>query len=131
DFKVKLEISPQGGGNPQDKMGSKLSDRRGGFPSILQHDTVVQPQDCGGPVIDLDGKAVGINIARAGRTETYAIPSEAILGLLDDLQSGKLKRIQPKADVPNTPFQAVELLSASGKLTDMDGLDKVRTRSLH
>ncbi len=40
-------------------------------------------------------KTVGINIARAGRTETYAIPSEALLPLLGDLESGKLA---PKED---------------------------------
>ena len=40
--------------------------------------------------MDLDGKAVGINIARAGRTESYAIPSETVQALLTDLKSGKL-----------------------------------------
>lgn len=77
-------------GNPQERMGSALSNRRGGFPSILQHDTIIKPGDCGGPLVDLDGKVVGINIARAGRTETYAIPSEAVRELLPDLKSGRL-----------------------------------------
>ena len=72
-----------------------MSKKRGGFPVILQHDTVIKPTDCGGPLVDLDGKAVGINIARAGRTESYAIPTEAVLGLIADLKSGKLA---PKAD---------------------------------
>src|SRR5262249_21344214 len=74
----------------QNSMGSKLSDRRGGFPAILQHDQVIKPTDCGGPLVDLDGKAVGINIARAGRVESYAIPTESVLALLPDLKSGKL-----------------------------------------
>jgi serine protease Do len=74
----------------QNSMGSKLSDRRTGFPVILQHDQVIKPTDCGGPVVDLDGKAVGINIARAGRVESYAIPTEAVLALVSDLKSGKL-----------------------------------------
>ena len=84
-------------------MGSELSDRRGGFPSILQHDTVIKPIDCGGPVVDLDGKTVGINISRSGRTETYAIPSEAVLALIDDLKSGKLKRVDPPKIVQPAP----------------------------
>src|SRR5262249_33204710 len=71
-------------------MGSKLSDKRTGFPNILQHDTVLAPADCGGPLVDLDGKAVGINIARAGRVESFAIPSDTVLALLPDLKSGKL-----------------------------------------
>lgn len=73
------------------RMGSALSGRRGGFPTILQHDMVIKPTDCGGPLVDLDGKAVGINIARAGRTESYAIPSEEVRKLLSDLKSEKLK----------------------------------------
>jgi serine protease Do len=77
-------------GNPQERMGSALSNRRGGFPSILQHDTVVKPTDCGGPLVDLDGKVVGINICRAGRTESYAVPVDAIRRLLPELKSGKL-----------------------------------------
>lgn len=74
----------------QNSMGSKLSERRTGFPHILQHDTVLRPQDCGGPLVEIDGKAVGLNIARAGRTESYAIPSDAVLALLPQLKSGKL-----------------------------------------
>lgn len=77
-------------GDIQNTMGGPLSLRRAGFPSFLQHDTVLKPQECGGPVVDLDGKAVGINIARAGRTESYALPSEAVQPLLLDLMSGKL-----------------------------------------
>jgi serine protease Do len=77
-------------GEIQNRMGSQLSDRRFGFPHILQHDTVLKPAECGGPLVDLDGKAVGLNISRAGRTESYAIPSENVLALLPDLKSGKL-----------------------------------------
>ena len=77
-------------GDRMNAMGSELSLKRTGFPIILQHDTIIKPKDCGGPLVDLDGKAVGINIARAGRTESYAIPTETVLGLLTDLKSGKL-----------------------------------------
>jgi len=74
----------------QNHLGGDLSNRRGGFPSVLQHDTVLQPAECGGPLVDLDGKAIGINIARAGRTETYAVPANEVQPLLADLKSGKL-----------------------------------------
>ncbi len=87
-------------GNAQELMGSELSNRRGGFPKILQHDTIIKPGDCGGPLVDLDGKVVGINIARAGRTESYAIPSDAVRALLDPLKSGKLA---PPAEEPDEP----------------------------
>ncbi|HWG41658.1 MAG TPA: PDZ domain-containing protein [Gemmataceae bacterium] len=91
-----LELKPKLGKRPpdrsdfQNRLGGELSDRRTGFPVVLQHDTVLRPSDCGGPIVDLDGKVIGINIARAGRTESFAIPAEAVKPLLKDLQSGKL-----------------------------------------
>ena len=94
-------------GDFQNALGSELSIRRTGFPTILQHDSVIKPSDCGGPLVDLDGRVVGINIARAGRTESYAIPSEAVLPLLADLRSGKLA--PPVAAIPAAGPSAAEL----------------------
>jgi serine protease Do len=80
------------------RMGGPLSERRNGFPTILQHDAVLRPSDCGGPLVDLDGKVIGINIARAGRTESYAAPAEALLPLMYDLMSGKhAPKLSPEA----------------------------------
>jgi serine protease Do len=91
ELKAKLAPRPLNMlGNPQERMGSALSNRRGGFPFILQHDSVLAPGDCGGPLVDLDGKTIGINIARAGRTETYAAPTEVVRELLGDLMGGNL-----------------------------------------
>jgi len=58
----------------QNHLGGELSTRRSGFPSVFQHDSYLQPEQCGGPVVNLDGEVVGLNIARAGRVATYAIP---------------------------------------------------------
>jgi serine protease Do len=78
--------NPKGGGGiDQNQMGSRLSNRRTGFPTILQHDSVVLPEDCGGPLVNLDGKVVAINIARAGRVESWAVPAETIRPLLAQL----------------------------------------------
>jgi serine protease Do len=90
EMKVKLGKRPPDRADFQNSMGSELSKRREGFPIILQHDSVVKPADCGGPLVDLEGRVIGINIARAGRVESWAIPSEAIRPLLADLISGKL-----------------------------------------
>lgn len=74
----------------QNRLGGTLSERRFGFPSALQHDTVLKPDECGGPIVDLDGRVVGFNIARAGRTESYALPTEEVRGRLFELMSGRL-----------------------------------------
>ncbi len=70
----------------QNQLGSQLSKRRFGFPLAFQHDTVVTPSDCGGPVVNLDGELVGLNIARAGRTETYAIGVSTLARLYEELK---------------------------------------------
>jgi serine protease Do len=62
----------------QNSLGGSLSSRRAGFPMAIQHDTVLKPSECGGPVVDLDGKAIGLNIARAGRVESYALPAAVV-----------------------------------------------------
>jgi serine protease Do len=71
-------------------MGVGVSKRSDDFPAVLQHDTVLKPTDCGGPVVDLSGKIIGINIAHAGRTETYCIPTDTLLAAMYDLISGRL-----------------------------------------
>jgi len=64
------------------RMGGELSARLADFPSVFQTDLPVSPEECGGPVCDLDGNVLGINIARAGRIKTYAIPSSEIVALI-------------------------------------------------
>ena len=69
----------------QNMMGGALSIRSGGFMEALQHDTVLRPEDCGGPVLNLQGKVVGLNIARAGRVESYALPVASVKRTLGSL----------------------------------------------
>jgi len=83
----------------QNTMGGELSGRRTGFPAVLQTDMVVEPKNCGGPVVDLTGKVLGITIARAGRVETWVLPSEQIKLVLGDLKAGKLPPPGAKKDV--------------------------------
>jgi serine protease Do len=90
----------------QNLMGSELSTRRSGFPTYFQSDTVLRPKDCGGPVCDLDGRVVGLNIARAGRVESYSVPTEALTPLLADLMSGKLA---PKVSAAELKKKVTEL----------------------
>ncbi len=91
---------PMGRSEFQNNLGGKLSVRRFGFPLAFQHDTVLRPTDCGGPVVDLEGRVVGFNIARAGRTESYALPVDAVQGVLTKLMKNHLlvKRNSPEAE---------------------------------
>lgn len=75
----------------QNASGVGVSRRADDYPAVLQHDGVLPPKQCGGPVVDLEGHVIGINIARAGRTETFVLPSDVLLGLMYDLMSGRLR----------------------------------------
>lgn len=76
-------------GDLQNSMGTERSQRRTGFPVTLQHDTILKATECGGPLVDVEGHVIGINIARGGRTDTYAIPAESVIPLISDLMAGK------------------------------------------
>ncbi len=62
--------------NRNDQMSGEFSPRRSGFPRVMQHDILGSRQIEGGPLLDLDGHCIGMNIARADRAENYAIPVE-------------------------------------------------------
>ena len=58
-----------------------------GFEEAIEHDTVLEPWQCGGPLVNLDGKAIGLNIARASRFATYALPASLARQILTRLKS--------------------------------------------
>jgi serine protease Do len=87
DLQAKMMFDRQG---IQNRMGGDISIRRAGFDDVIQHDTVLKPHQCGGAVVDLSGKAIGVNIARAGRTESFALPASIVRDRIDILKSGRL-----------------------------------------
>jgi serine protease Do len=78
-------------GERMNRMGSTLSARADGFEEVLTHDTVLQAWQCGGPLVNLEGRAIGLNIARAGRTASYALPagrvSEIVAELMEQVET--------------------------------------------
>jgi S1-C subfamily serine protease len=67
------------------EVNGSISARSTGFQNVIQHDTVLAPNDCGGPVIDVDGNCVGMNIARAGRICSYALPSKVVASTIQEM----------------------------------------------
>ena len=62
--------------NRNDQMSGEFSPHRSGFPRVMQHDILGSRSVVGGPLLDLDGRCIGMNIARANRAESFAIPVE-------------------------------------------------------
>jgi serine protease Do len=69
------------------RFSGETSHRAEGFEQAIEHDTVLAPWLCGGPLVNLDGKAIGLNIARASRVTTFALPPKLVLRVFQDLKS--------------------------------------------
>lgn len=73
----------------QNTMSGAISKRRDDFPVAIQHDTVLRPRECGGPVTDLEGTVIGVNIARGGRVKSYALPLPLVEKVYKKLVTGE------------------------------------------
>jgi S1-C subfamily serine protease len=92
--------------------------RTGAFPTYFAHDAPLIERECGGPVVGLDGRAVGITIARVGPHGCVAIPGAPIDSVVTQLKSGKFadKWIEyRKAVLDRDVERRAEKASAAGK----------------
>lgn len=69
-----------------DGMSGRTSERRTNFERVLQHDVALSERSVGGPLLDLDGRCIGMNIARANRAETFAIPAKELRAVFEKLR---------------------------------------------
>jgi serine protease Do len=88
DMEVKVTLGRSPGRLPHDHWGGgPFSDRRWGFNKVIPHDLGISPTDCGGPLVDIEGHCVGVNIARALRVATYAIPASVVKETVEKLKA--------------------------------------------
>jgi serine protease Do len=71
----------------ENRLSGDVSLRSEGFEQAIEHDTVLEPWQCGGPLVNLDGRVVGLNIARANRVTTYALPAPLARQILSKLKA--------------------------------------------
>lgn len=99
--------NPLGGRLRQmERMGGEISRVRDSFPSALQTDMRIGTDQVGGPVVDLQGRVLGITLARADRTRSFVMPAAAIEELLKkDPQDPALARVRNDNDTPAFPVR--------------------------
>lgn len=107
DVKLQLELFV----DEDEEYSGTLSLRRSGFPAVFAHDTAIIPEACGSPLLDLDGKVVGVNIARAGRVTTYAIPAEELNKIVPKMMK-QAKRADRKVALQETKKAAEKPMPA-------------------
>lgn len=61
-----------------DEISGGFNKRRDDFPMVLQHDTPSRFTLMGGPLLNLKGELIGMNIARVNRAENYALPIDVV-----------------------------------------------------
>ncbi|MBU6170722.1 MAG: PDZ domain-containing protein [Verrucomicrobia bacterium] len=97
-----------------ERMGGKISRIRDSFTQVLQSDMRPSPDQIGGPVVDLEGRVIGITVARADRTRSFIMPSAAVVKMLantpNDPSIAKVREPEkpvmaraPKSDAPQVP----------------------------
>jgi len=67
-------------------LSGETSRRKSGFTRVLQHEIPLPPDAMGSPLTDLEGRTLGINIARFDRVTTYALPAGVVLDAIAQFQ---------------------------------------------
>jgi serine protease Do len=68
--------------NQMERMGGDTNGVSDGFSRVVQTDMQIKANHVGGPVVDLQGRIVGVTMARADRTRTYIMGSSAVVDVL-------------------------------------------------
>ena len=80
------------------EMSGIVSKRIDGFKSIIQHDIPIEHYDTASPLLDIDGNVIGLNIAKANRSEAYALPNLEVRKAMDSLLKLKVPNKENKVD---------------------------------
>lgn len=89
-LKDRKEVTGDNGRKPKsrnDQMSGEFSSRRDSFPRVLQTDILHNFRQTGGPLLLMNGEAIGIIIARANRAESFAVPVEEALEVYKKLKA--------------------------------------------
>ncbi|MEJ6579787.1 MAG: PDZ domain-containing protein [Akkermansiaceae bacterium] len=96
------EISEQRSGrlDLMDRMSGTRSQVRGNFANVMQSDMELEASDSGLPVVDLDGRMVGMVIAREGRISTLILPGDDLAKIIAEKPQPLTERRQASTQPP-------------------------------
>jgi S1-C subfamily serine protease len=99
-----------------------VSDDQGGserLAGLIETDAALQPGDSGGPLMNANGKVIGLDTAAsmgyifraAAASDSYAIPINTAIRVVKQIESGKASST---VHIGPTPFLGVQIASAVG-----------------
>jgi len=77
---------------------------RRAYAEVIQHDSPIEPHELGAPLVEKNGRLVGINVATVYRGSAFAAPIDRIASFLEDLKAGN-----PGPALPKPGFIGVQL----------------------
>ena len=63
----------------------EANERRTGFGPAIRHDALLGPRDVGAPLVDLEGRVIGLQIAHADRSTNWALPAATLRLVLEEV----------------------------------------------
>ncbi len=96
--------------------GSEATGETESLLDLLQTDASISPGNSGGPLINLEGKAIGVNVAVSleGENVGFAIPAKPVQKIIDSvIKNGKIVR----------PFLGVRYIQITQLLQEKNGLE--------
>lgn len=93
-------------------LGAAWRNWRGGdLDRVIQSDTTLYPGFSGGPLVDAEGRVVGLNSWHYGRGVSVSIPIEAATRIVDSLKThGRIKR--PYLGIGTQPVRLADAVKA-------------------
>ena len=64
-----------------------VNERRTGFGPAIRHDALLGPEHVGAPLVDLEGRVIGLQIAHADRSTNWALPAATLRAVLAEVPS--------------------------------------------
>jgi S1-C subfamily serine protease len=91
-----------------ERMGGPISRVRDSFTRVIQSDMRPRPDQIGGPVADLQGRVIGITLARADRTRSFIMPAAAVQKLLETApRDPSLAQVRQPEEEPALPVRGM------------------------
>jgi S1-C subfamily serine protease len=100
--------------------------------NVLEHDAKINPGNSGGPLVDKDGRVVGVNYASRGSTDqSYAIAYAEVESLINDLKAGRYFDRRERLGGPIGGWTDIGHLGGFGEIRLASGQSWRKTRRHH